>query len=65
MNITTAPDSFKECLSAKDVAANISIGIRRVMPSAIITEIPISDGGEGILDVLLAGVGGRSVTVKV
>jgi len=65
MNITIAPDSFKECLSAKDVAANISIGLRKVMPNAIITEIPISDGGEGILDVLLASVGGRSVTVKV
>tara|TARA_R110002049_G_scaffold9962_2_gene49672 strand:- start:46821 stop:47960 length:1140 start_codon:yes stop_codon:yes gene_type:complete len=65
MNIIIAPDSFKECLSAKDVAANISIGIRQVMPKAMVNKIPISDGGEGILEVLVEGVGGRFVAVTV
>lgn len=65
MNIIIAPDSFKECLSAKEVATNISKGIRAVMPNATIREIPISDGGEGILDVLLDGVGGKRIAMEV
>jgi glycerate kinase len=65
MNIIIAPDSFKECLSAKEVAAHISKGIFQVMPKAVVREIPISDGGEGILDVLVEGVGGTYVSIKV
>lgn len=65
MNIIIAPDSFKECLSAKEVAINISEGIRNVMPGATLRQMPISDGGEGILDVLLDGVGGKRIAVEV
>lgn len=65
MNIIVAPDSFKECLSAKNVAANISKGIFQVMPKAMVHEIPISDGGEGLLEVLVEGVGGKFINVKV
>jgi glycerate kinase len=65
MNIVIAPDSFKECLTAQEVAANIAVGIRKVLPNSKIHEIPISDGGEGVLETLLNGVGGhrRSITV--
>jgi len=65
MNIVIAPDSFKECLSAKEVAANIAIGIRKVSPTAKIQEIPISDGGEGVLEAILNGVGGKRLSVLV
>ena len=65
MNIVIAPDSFKECLSAMEVAANIAIGVRKVMPAAIIHEIPISDGGEGVLEAIMAGAGGTRVSVSV
>ncbi|WP_353477474.1 glycerate kinase, partial [Arenibacter sp. M-2] len=40
MKIVIAPDSFKECLSAQEVAANIAVGIRKVAPNAEIFEIP-------------------------
>ena len=65
MNIVIAPDSFKECLSAQEVAANIAVGVRKVLPAATIHEIPISDGGEGVLETLLNGVGGHRHSVTV
>ena len=65
MNIVIAPDSFKECLSAKEVASNIALGIKKVLPGSLIHEIPISDGGEGVLETLLNGVGGRRLSVAV
>lgn len=65
MNIIVAPDSFKDCLSAKEVGSYISKGIRRVYPKAIINEIPLSDGGEGLIDALVEGVGGKLNSVSV
>ncbi|MBU2907357.1 glycerate kinase [Arenibacter algicola] len=64
MKIVIAPDSFKECLSAQDVATHIAIGIRKITPNAEIFEIPISDGGEGVLEALINGVGGRRISVS-
>ena len=65
MKIVIAPDSFKECLSAQEVASHIASGIRNIVPNAEIYEIPISDGGEGVLEALLNGVGGRRISVSV
>jgi|TARA_R110000744_G_scaffold94112_1_gene181687 glycerate kinase len=65
MKIVIAPDSFKECLSAQEVASNIAIGIRKIVPNAELYEIPISDGGEGVLEALIYGVGGRRISVSV
>lgn len=45
-----APDSFKECLPARDVAAALAKGIRQVRPDAEIVTLPIADGGEGTLE---------------
>ena len=50
MKIIVAPDSYKECLPAKQVAQTISRAIE--CPGAEIIEIPLADGGEGTLDVL-------------
>ncbi len=50
MKIVVAPDSFKESLSAKQVAGSITLGILKVFPDAEIVQIPVSDGGEGLLD---------------
>lgn len=65
MKIIVAPDSFKDCLPAKEVASSISKGIRQVYPGAIIYEIPLSDGGEGLIDSLLGGVDGKLISVMV
>src|SRR5690554_7610551 len=47
MRIVIAPDSFKECLAAEQVASAIARGWRRAAPADQITEVPLADGGEG------------------
>ena len=61
MHIVVAPDSFKECLSATQVALAISDGIKRVVPEAEITCIPIADGGEGTVEALVNATGGTII----
>jgi len=50
--IVVAPDSFKGTYSAAEVAAAIASGIRSAGGEAV--ELPLADGGEGTLDVILA-----------
>lgn len=52
MKIVIAPDSFKGSLSATGVVEALAEGIRESAPGAAITAQPLSDGGEGTLDVL-------------
>ncbi len=59
MKILIAPDSFKGTLSALEAARAIEIGIKRVIPNAITHCIPLADGGEGTLDVLLFAAQGE------
>ena len=58
MKIVIAPDAYKECLSAPEVAASMAEGARKGAPEADIVEIPLADGGEGTLDILLSALGG-------
>jgi glycerate kinase len=59
MKLVIAPDSFKESLSAFEVAAAIARGWRQVFPDAEILLRPMADGGEGTVDAVLAAVGGE------
>ena len=52
MNILVACDSFKDALPADAVCRAIAAGLKKSHPRAVITEMPLSDGGEGLLDVL-------------
>jgi glycerate kinase len=52
MNILVACDSFKDALPADAVCRAIARGLQQSHPGAAITEMPLSDGGEGLLDVL-------------
>jgi glycerate 2-kinase len=65
MKIVIAPDSFKESLSAQDVAQAIAAGIRDVLPDAEIACVPMADGGEGTLDAVLAATHGVRHRVEV
>jgi len=65
MNILVAPDSFKDSLSASEVSRIISEAISALIPSASIRQIPISDGGEGLLEALLTPLQGTLVSVSV
>lgn len=59
MKVVIAPDSFKESLSAAEVAAAIARGWARVFPDAELVLLPMADGGEGTVDALLASLGGE------
>lgn len=65
MKILIAPDSFKDCLGAMDVAEALARGINRYLPDAGITNIPMADGGEGTAESLIDATGGRKMSVKV
>jgi glycerate kinase len=52
MNILVACDSFKDALAADGVCRAIAAGLKRAHPDAVVTQMPLSDGGEGLLDVL-------------
>lgn len=65
MKIVIAPDSFKESLSAPDVAAAIAKGWAQVFPEAELCLRPMADGGEGTVQSLVDARGGRFIHLKV
>jgi glycerate kinase len=64
MRILIAPDKFKGSLSAQQVAENIALGIRDVIPDAQIEIAPVADGGEGTAEVICKARGGEWVTCR-
>jgi glycerate kinase len=63
--IVIAPDSYKESLTALQVASTIAAALRRQLPDAEVVEVPVADGGEGTLDALVDATGGRRYTASV
>lgn len=53
MNVLIASDKFKGSLSASEVCVSTAKGVRSAIPNAAITQLPMADGGEGSLDVLI------------
>jgi glycerate 2-kinase len=65
MKILIAPDSYKESLSAIEVANAIEAGFREIYPNAEYVKTPVADGGEGTADAMVAATGGHKVSVSV
>ena len=65
MKIVIAPDSFKESLSASEVADAIEAGFVDVFPDAEIFKLPVADGGEGSTDALISATQGRYFSTSV
>ena len=65
MSIVLAPDSFKGSLSAAQVAQAMARGVQRVLPKTNLTLLPLSDGGEGLVDSLAAASGGKILDYQV
>jgi glycerate 2-kinase len=60
MKVLLVPDSMKDSLSAIEAAKLMKGAIRDVFPLAEVVSCPLSDGGEGLIEVLLeAGLGSR------
>ncbi len=55
MRVVVAPDSFAGTLGPAEAAAAIAEGWRATRPHDELVLLPMSDGGEGLLDALLAG----------
>ena len=64
MKILIAPDKFKGSLSAREVADNISKGLRDVLPDAKIDIVPVADGGEGTAEVICDALHGAWMKCK-
>lgn len=65
MKIVIAPDSFKESLSAMQVATAIEAGFREIFPDAQYLKIPVADGGEGTVQAMIEATGGRRIELQV
>lgn len=65
MKIVIAPDSYKESLSALEVATAIELGFREIWPEADYVKIPVADGGEGTVEAMVAATQGHLVHVDV
>ena len=65
MKIVIAPDSYKESLSALEVATAIEEGFREIFPAADYIKLPVADGGEGTVKAMVAATQGRIVQVAV
>lgn len=65
MKIVIAPDSFKESLSALQVAEAIETGMKQILPDAEYIKVPMADGGEGTVQSLADALGGKILTVSV
>ncbi|NLW06729.1 MAG: glycerate kinase [Clostridia bacterium] len=63
--VIIAPDSFKESLSAPEVAAAIAKGIQRAFPEVETVAVPMADGGEGLTETLVAATGGSLKKARV
>jgi len=65
MNILIAPDSFKDCLSAREVAAALGRGIQKILPEASLVLVPMADGGEGTVESVIDATGGKKRELRV
>lgn len=65
VKIVIAPDSFKESLTALQVAESIERGFKRIFPDAQYVKVPMADGGEGTVQSLVDATGGKIMMKKV
>ncbi len=59
MHILIAPCAYKGTFSPTMVARAMAEGARHAAPEAVIEIIPLADGGDGTIEALYAGAGGR------
>lgn len=65
MKVVIAPDSFKECLLAAEVASALAEGVLEACPDAVVDLCPMADGGEGTVEAMVAATAGQIMSVDV
>ncbi len=63
--IVIAPDSFKGSLSSTEAAQAMARGVQRALPEAELVLLPLSDGGEGLVESLVTASGGELLEYEV
>lgn len=61
--VVIALDSFKGCLTSAEAGMAAAEGVRAACPGCETIVLPIADGGEGMLDVLIEATCGKSVVI--
>jgi glycerate kinase len=61
MRFVIAPQEFKGSLTAAEAADAIAVGVRDAVPGAELDLAPMSDGGPGLVDAMLAARGGERI----
>lgn len=54
LRVLVCPTAFKESLSAGQVSDAVADGVGRSLPGASVVRMPVSDGGPGLLDAIMA-----------
>lgn len=62
--IVVAIDSFKGCIDSATAASAVKKGILEIFPACEVVCLPVADGGEGILEVLMKSNQGHSIELK-
>lgn len=65
MKIILAPDSFKGTLSAFKICELLETAAKSYFPNCTVVHVPMSDGGEGALEVIIPSLDGKFETVSV
>lgn len=65
MKIITAFDSFKGCMSAQEACQAAASGLRECYPDAEVVCLPMSDGGEGMVDCIAEAMDVEVVKIRV
>ena len=66
MRVVIAIDSFKGCLASREAGEAACRGVLKAWPTAQVTVLPVSDGGDGLLDAFVAACGAdvKSITAR-
>jgi len=65
MRIVAAPNAFKGSMNAVQAAEAMKKGILAAIPQCDVTCVPVADGGDGLTEVMLAGLSGTRVEAMV
>ncbi len=65
MRVLMAPDKFRGTLSAAAAATAMAAGWRRARPDDEVVRVPMADGGEGTLDILVDALSGERHRARV
>tara|TARA_R110000868_G_scaffold33092_11_gene120568 strand:+ start:5640 stop:6764 length:1125 start_codon:yes stop_codon:yes gene_type:complete len=65
MKIVLAPDKYKGSLTGIQFCTAVEEGVNEVLPNTEIIKSPLSDGGDGTIEILEYHLKGKRVTVKV